>query len=238
MVKKRITREEKRKQRHANLKTAATQIFAEQGYHETKVSQIVERVGVAQGTFYLYYEGKKPLFGELVNEFLQLFVTTISQWKFANLETLDILEVELHRIGLQLANLFVNKKDLTKIFFREALGVDEVFDTNVREFYEYVYDSLAAFNENLWTQGLIEKMNFRLLAIQTVGMIERVIKEFVVNETLANTELDEIVDHLVLNFLSGTRKNIQLKTHPELQAAAPALLSPKSPDRTLRTTWK
>ncbi|MBX0312473.1 MAG: TetR/AcrR family transcriptional regulator, partial [Sulfurihydrogenibium sp.] len=35
---------------------AAKELFSTKGYHETKVSDIVEKAGVAQGTFYLYFK--------------------------------------------------------------------------------------------------------------------------------------------------------------------------------------
>ncbi len=208
MTIKKLTRLEKREQRLAKLKLAATEIFAENGYHATKVSQIVAEVGVAQGTFYLYYEGKKPLFGELLSDFLALLVKTLSDWKPAKLDNIKVLEEELQDIGLQLADVLVNEKHLTRIFFREALGVDPEFDTIVREFYCSLYSILSTFNEKLWKRGLIEKMNFQLLAIQTIGMVERVIEEYIVNETISSTDPDEVVKHLVVKFISGTRQAI------------------------------
>lgn len=39
------------------------------GYHETKISSIVEKAGVTQPTFYLYFGNKEALFQELVHLF-------------------------------------------------------------------------------------------------------------------------------------------------------------------------
>lgn len=44
--------------RRAELVEAAATAFAERGVANTAVSDIVERAGVAQGTFYLYFESK------------------------------------------------------------------------------------------------------------------------------------------------------------------------------------
>ena len=60
------SREQRREDRRESIKQAAIEIFSDRGYHNAKVSDIVEQVGVAQGTFYLYYEGKQQLFGELL----------------------------------------------------------------------------------------------------------------------------------------------------------------------------
>jgi AcrR family transcriptional regulator len=49
-----------------NLLEAAERIFAEVGYHDASIVKITEAAGVAQGTFYLYFEGKKTIFDEVV----------------------------------------------------------------------------------------------------------------------------------------------------------------------------
>ena len=45
---------------------AAERVFADVGYHEASIVKITEAAGVAQGTFYLYFGGKKQVFDELV----------------------------------------------------------------------------------------------------------------------------------------------------------------------------
>jgi len=193
----------------ANIKSAAIEIFAEKGYHSTKVSEIVAKVGVAQGTFYLYYEGKKPLFGALLSDFLLLLVTTIAKWEPANLDTLEVVESELREIGLHLAEVLLENKHLTRIFFREATMVDPKFDEMILEFYDTLVAILTNFNRTLFEKGLIKKMNFKLISIQTIGMVERIIEEYIVTETIADLEPLELVDHLLANFVTGTRKEIR-----------------------------
>lgn len=48
------------------LLDAAEQVFAELGYHDASIVKITEACGVAQGTFYLYFESKQQVFDELV----------------------------------------------------------------------------------------------------------------------------------------------------------------------------
>jgi AcrR family transcriptional regulator len=50
------------------LLEAAEQIFADLGFHEASIVKITEAAGVAQGTFYLYFESKKQIFDELVRD--------------------------------------------------------------------------------------------------------------------------------------------------------------------------
>jgi AcrR family transcriptional regulator len=50
------------------LLDAAESVFADVGYHEASIVKITEIAGVAQGTFYLYFESKKQVFDELVRD--------------------------------------------------------------------------------------------------------------------------------------------------------------------------
>lgn len=47
---------------------AATDVFAELGYHDASIVKITEGAGIALGTFYLYFEGKFELFREVVED--------------------------------------------------------------------------------------------------------------------------------------------------------------------------
>ena len=46
---------------------AAEQVFGVKGYHGASVTEITRAAGVAQGTFYLYFRGKKEIFLDLVD---------------------------------------------------------------------------------------------------------------------------------------------------------------------------
>jgi AcrR family transcriptional regulator len=48
------------------LLDAAEEAFAALGYQEASIVKITEAAGVAQGTFYIYFEGKQQIFDELI----------------------------------------------------------------------------------------------------------------------------------------------------------------------------
>ena len=56
------------RERKVQLIEAAADLFAERGYGETRIVDIVERAGVAKGLFYWYFENKEALFRDLVEE--------------------------------------------------------------------------------------------------------------------------------------------------------------------------
>ena len=53
-------------QTRQRLLAAAEEVFAELGYHDASIVKLTEAAGVGQGTFYLYFTGKREIFDELV----------------------------------------------------------------------------------------------------------------------------------------------------------------------------
>jgi len=49
------------KERKDELLNAAMELFATKGYEQTSVSDIVKKIGVAQGTFYYYFQSKEEV---------------------------------------------------------------------------------------------------------------------------------------------------------------------------------
>jgi AcrR family transcriptional regulator len=48
--------------------SAAARRFADQGYHQTSVSEIVDELAVGKGVFYWYFESKEELFCEILRD--------------------------------------------------------------------------------------------------------------------------------------------------------------------------
>ena len=58
-----------REQRRQQILDAARRLFAERGYHATSIHDIIRTADIARGTFYLYFESKRAIFVELLDEF-------------------------------------------------------------------------------------------------------------------------------------------------------------------------
>ena len=59
-------------ERRQQILTAARSVFEEKGYETATVSDIVQRAGVAQGTFYLYFPSKKDVVVGLARKPMEL----------------------------------------------------------------------------------------------------------------------------------------------------------------------
>ncbi len=79
----------------ARLRAAAREAFAELGWQATRVQDIVQRAGVAHGTFYTYYDNKAAVLTDLVTETSEQFLELASRkW-----EAQDVRDAVVHVIG-------------------------------------------------------------------------------------------------------------------------------------------
>ncbi|HEX8251690.1 MAG TPA: TetR/AcrR family transcriptional regulator [Thermoanaerobaculia bacterium] len=58
---------------------AAVDVFAEHGYFNAKVAQIAKAAGVADGTIYLYFDGKEDLLITIFREHTRNYLHTLEQ---------------------------------------------------------------------------------------------------------------------------------------------------------------
>ncbi|MCJ7813281.1 TetR/AcrR family transcriptional regulator [bacterium] len=56
------------KARKKDILEEAAKLFSEKGYHEVKVDEIAEKVGLSKGTIYLYFENKEAIFYSIIIE--------------------------------------------------------------------------------------------------------------------------------------------------------------------------
>lgn len=58
---------------------AATEVFAEKGFHQARVSDIARRAGVADGTIYLYFKNKEDLLLSIFEENMDLLLAELER---------------------------------------------------------------------------------------------------------------------------------------------------------------
>ncbi|MGE5370677.1 MAG: TetR/AcrR family transcriptional regulator [Solirubrobacterales bacterium] len=61
----------KGRESRSRLMQAAVQEFAARGYHDAKVSSIVQAAGLTQAAFYLYFPSKEAIFEEILDGFIE-----------------------------------------------------------------------------------------------------------------------------------------------------------------------
>jgi AcrR family transcriptional regulator len=143
---------------------AAEVVFGERGYEAASIVDITRAAGVAQGTFYLYFEGKKAVFAELVGELGAMLRRTLA----SAIEGVDD-RLEIERAGFVAFLRFVQEhKNLYRII-RQAEFVDE-------ELYRDYYQRLAkGYRDGLaraMKEGEIRKLDPDAVAFALMGIFD------------------------------------------------------------------
>lgn len=159
-------------ERRQELLRAARDVFAEKGYHDAKIDDIVSAAKVAKGTFYLYFRDKRSVFSELVDGLLGKLVTTIVTVDTAG----DVGAQVQHNIRAIVAVL-LDDPALTRLLLSYAGGVDPAFVTRVRMFYDKVKLLLQSSLEEGQRLGIVAPGDARLYATFTIGALKEILLE-------------------------------------------------------------
>ena len=150
--------EEKKKRKKETLFNTAYELFTTKGILGTTVSDIVEKAGVAKGTFYLYFKDKYDLRDKLIAyKACQLFDDAHKQLEETEINSLEeeilfLTDYIIDRFQKQQPLLKFLSKNLSWGVFQDAVGTGSVVS---RQFYDHYRNSLIKYNVNCENPDLL-----------------------------------------------------------------------------------
>ncbi|OEC02920.1 hypothetical protein GY31_07720 [Lysinibacillus sphaericus] len=147
----------------------AVELFAERGYHATKISDIVKAADVTQPTFYLYFKSKESLYEDLNIQFQLGFYEIMDNHSEQAEKGLEgFIHMLEHKLYLMFLYIIENPK-LTKIGFFESKQSSSVKSQLTQQFIELVYrhDCDGLFK--------LQNIDIKIVADSFVGSFERLI---------------------------------------------------------------
>lgn len=164
----------RRARRRALVLQAALEVFAEKGYHRASIADIIQQAGVARGTFYLYFESKRAVFEQLLDD---AFVELGSRVRRIDPSrgpagVLDQMEANIDGVfGCLLAN-----RARLKVLVAHAVGLDPKFDQKLAEFYGRILGLIESALELGKQMKLVPKrLNSPVSALCILGAIKEVL---------------------------------------------------------------
>jgi AcrR family transcriptional regulator len=151
----------------------AKRIFARKGYHRTNIADIIARAQIARGTFYLYFENKKDLFEELLEQVLGELRQRIQRLRIGPEEP-DPVE-QLRNNLKRVLNFLLAERELTDILLYHSIGFDRELDNRIRDFYERVADQIQRSLDLGIQMTLVRDCDTRTAAYCILGGIKEVI---------------------------------------------------------------
>ena len=171
---------QKRANRRREILHAARRVFAEKGYHQTHVADVIAAAGIARGTFYLYFESKAAIFVELLDGLLDELRAAI-----VGVETEEgAPPVEMQLVGSvqRILRTVVENRALTRIIVREAVGIDAEVDARLKAFYDELLDYIRTTLENGKRIGFVRDIDTEIAALCVLGTIKQFMEQLVMSE--------------------------------------------------------
>lgn len=135
---RRLSRAERSEELRKAIFAAAAKLIGERGYAEASIARIAESVGIAQGTFYLYFESRQALFDELL---LTLGRDMLAWMHEAVTGAGDFFEVEER--GLRgLLDYLEHEPSFSRILHEAEFVAPEAYGRHYRVLRERYVDSL------------------------------------------------------------------------------------------------
>ena len=151
----------------------AKRIFARKGYHRTNVADIIARARIARGTFYLYFQNKKDLFEELLQQVVSELQARILRIKVGPGEPspVDQLRNNLRRV----VSFVLHERELTDILLNHSVGFDRELDAKIREFYDRIAQLIQRSLDLGIEMDLVRKCDTRAVSYCILGGIKEVV---------------------------------------------------------------
>jgi AcrR family transcriptional regulator len=151
-------------------------VFAEKGYHRTKVSDVVRRAGVAQGTFYLYFDSKRSLFLTLLDEFFSLTEQALAEagLNVDHVQTSAGVARQIREAIALILAVYRDNATLARMVLRGGIGLEPSFAQAWEDFIDRVATWGVTYLDQAIERRLLPPQNSRVVVYCVVGMIERV----------------------------------------------------------------
>lgn len=109
--------------RRDQLVRTASDLFVSRGYANCSVADIVEAVGLAHGTFYNYFDGKREVFDAVIDRGLELIRERIVEDRLREARTLDEFFDVFRAVADRLHALVEHESALVRFVVFEAPAV-------------------------------------------------------------------------------------------------------------------
>jgi AcrR family transcriptional regulator len=170
---------------------AAVWAFARKGYRAASVSDIIDRAGVARGTFYLYFDGKTDVFLAVIDRFHTRVQQMLDEPEGPIRLTEHNGRAMLQRTIRRWLQLFVERRDEARVILKEATSIDPRFDEAVAALRQrgvtYFTDRFRRFQ----ALGLVDRsVPPELLAHFQLGIVDALVNAFVLQSDAV--DLDDL----------------------------------------------
>jgi AcrR family transcriptional regulator len=165
----------------------AKKLFSKKGYLATSINEIIDKSGIATGTFYIYFDDKFALYSFILAKYRKMIRKTLSE---ATREAKTRYEKE--RLGLRAFLKFAWEDPLAYRIIWESMFVDKSL---FKEYYEtFSHDYVRQLKLAVDGHEVRDDVDLETLSYVLMGVSNFVGLQVLFRDTLTEMDLDRIVD--------------------------------------------
>jgi AcrR family transcriptional regulator len=154
---------------------AAADVFADKGYYDARVDEIVEISHTSKGAIYHHFPSKNYIFFALIDKFTELLeerLKTAIEKEEHGLQRLDVaLKVCMQTFG--------QHRRLAKITLVQAVGLGESFETKRRKINDRFAEFIKEYLDQAVADGSIPAMDTEVVARAWMGALNEVVLRWI-----------------------------------------------------------
>jgi TetR/AcrR family fatty acid metabolism transcriptional regulator len=179
---------------------AAVRVFARQGFHTCRVSDIADEAGVAYGLVYHYFSSKEEILDTLFLERWDVMLAAIAETDASELTPRD----KLYAIAAFIIDSYRHDPELMKVIIVEVTRAANTFGLTHLAKIREAYSGIAAIVEQAQDDGLFRPEITPEFAAQAFyGSIEQVLTGWIFESApLGESELDD-AKRLIVETICG-----------------------------------
>jgi AcrR family transcriptional regulator len=162
-------------------------VFAEKGYHQASISDIIKRAGVARGTFYLYFESKRSVFDQLLDDLFELLNGRVRRIDPSRGPAGVVAQMESNVD--EVVDLMLSNRAMLRVLLAEAVGLDPGFDKKLSEFYGRLLEMTERSLKLGIDMQVVRKVNTRVVSLCILGSIKEVLYQVAMGQKLPVREI-------------------------------------------------
>ncbi|MEQ8200580.1 MAG: TetR/AcrR family transcriptional regulator [Syntrophomonadaceae bacterium] len=178
----------KMQEKRDRILESALVLFAEKGYFETPVREIIDLSGYGTGTFYKYFNNKEDVLKVLLQDFLDQIVTAVNDF-FRDEKDLYVRFIESKRVMLE---VFVRNEKMAQIYSR-VQGISEIIDQCLQEFDDRFLAFTGRNIEYGINKGLFRDIPVTPVVSATLAMINYAVNQWIVRKKISEQEMIDMV---------------------------------------------
>ncbi len=183
---------------------AAVRVFARQGFHTCRVSDIADEAGVAYGLVYHYFSSKEEILDTLFLERWDVMLGAIAEADASNRPPQD----KLFAIASFIIDSYRHDPDLMKVIIVEVTRAANTFGLTHLSKIRDAYDGIAAIVESAQRAGVFRPEITPAFAAQAFyGCVEQVLTGWIFDsEAVTEAELERaktLIVETICNGLAG-----------------------------------